>query len=194
MKTKNLKPIALLISLAACPFAFAAEIVVEKPKSEEKTTVEPAKPMAPEKGTLAATIGDSVSFSTLKKALTAAGLDATLADKKGVYTIFAPTDEAFDKLPAGTLGKLMLPQNKEKLRALLLYHVVAGKMLAADLKEGEVTTLNGEKVKIDVDGEKIKIGDTKVFSADVMATNGVMHSIGEVLVPKSLDGFAKLED
>ena len=194
MKTKKFNTIALLISLAACPLASAAEIAVEKPKMNEPELTEPAKPIAPEPGTLTATIGDSVTFTTLKKALTAAGLDATLSDKKGVFTIFAPTDEAFDKLPAGTLGKLMLPQNKEKLRSLLLYHVVAGKMLAAELKEGEVTTMNGEKVKIEIDGDKIEIGDAKVFSANVMATNGVMHSIGEVLVPKSLDGFAKLED
>ena len=191
MKTN---PIALLVSLAACPLAFAAEIAVEKPKIEETIVAEPAKPAAPDAGTLTATIRDSVSFSTLKRALTAAGLDATLAYKKGVYTIFAPTDEAFDKLPAGTLGKLFLPQNKEKLRSLLLFHVVPGKLLSTDLKDGEVTTMNGEKVKIDVDGKKIEIGETKIFSADVTATNGVMHSIGEMLVPKSLDGFAKLED
>ncbi|MEO7098668.1 MAG: fasciclin domain-containing protein [Luteolibacter sp.] len=194
MKTNILTRTALLISLAACSASFAAEIAVEKPRIEEKTTTETVIPVAPEPGSLTATIGASVSFSTLKKALTAAGLDATLADKKGVYTIFAPTDEAFDKLPAGTLGKLMLPQNKEKLRSLLLFHVIPGKMLTADMKSGEVTTMNGEKVKIEVEDKKIEVGDAKIFSSNVMATNGVMHSIGEVLVPKSLDGFAKLED
>ncbi len=194
MKTKNSNQLALLLSLLAMPLAFAAETVAEKPKMEEKTTTEPAKPFAPDPGSLTATINDSVTFSTLKKALIASGLDVVLADKTGVYTIFAPTDEAFDKLPAGTLGKLMLPQNKEKLRSLLLYHVVAGKVPAADLKDGEVTTMNGEKVKIKIDGGTVEVGETKVFSADVMATNGVMHSIGEVLVPKTLDGFAKLED
>ncbi len=193
MKTKILTQFALLFSLAVTPAAFAVDTAAEKPKTEEKAT-EPAKPATTEAGTLTAMIGDSLSFSTLKKALVASGLDVTLADKKGVFTIFAPTDEAFDKLPAGTLGKLLLPQNKEKLRSLLLFHVVAGKVLAADLKSGEVTTLNGEKVKIDVDGDKVKVGDTKVFSANVMATNGVMHSVGEVLVPKSLDGFSGLKD
>jgi|GEM_PF-684073 len=190
MKTKNLTRFALLIALTACPVAYAAD----KPKMNEPEMAEPAKPVVAAPGTLTATISDSVSFSTLKKALVASGLDVTLADKKGVYTIFAPTDEAFDKLAPGTLGKLMEPQNKEKLRSLLLYHVVAGKMLASDLKEGEVTTMNGEKVKIEVDGPKIEVGATKVFSTDVMASNGVMHSIGEVIVPKSLDGFAKLKD
>ena len=194
MKTTKSNQLALLLAILTTPLIFAADIVAEKSKGEEKSTTEPAKPFAPEPGTLTATIGDSVTFSTLKKALAASGLDVALADKKGAFTIFAPTDEAFDKLPAGTLGKLMLPQNKEKLRSLLLYHVVAGKVPAASLKDGEITTMNGEKVKIDVEGETVKVGNTKVFSADVMATNGVMHSIGEVLVPKSLDGFAKLED
>ena len=194
MKTKNLNHLALMISLVAIPLAFAEELVSEKPKMDEKALSESAKPIAPEPGTLTATIGDSQTFSTLKKALVASGLDVTLADKKGMFTIFAPTDEAFDKLPPGTLGKLLMPQNKEKLRSLLLYHVVAGKVMAASLKDGEITTMNGEKVKIKIEGETVQVGDTKVFSADVMATNGVMHSIGEVLVPKSLDGFAKLED
>ncbi|MES2660737.1 MAG: fasciclin domain-containing protein [Verrucomicrobiota bacterium] len=194
MKTNNLNHLALLLALVATPLAFAEEVVVEKTKVVETTTTETAVPTAPEAGTLTGNINDSVTFSTLKKALVASGLDVVLADKKGVYTVFAPTDEAFDKLPAGTLGKLMMPQNKEKLRSLVLFHVVAGKVTAAELKDGEVTTMNGEKVKIDVDGETVEIGDTKVFSADVMATNGVMHSIGEVLVPKTLDGFAKLDD
>jgi uncharacterized surface protein with fasciclin (FAS1) repeats len=193
MKTKNLTRLALLISLAVTPAAFAAETVIEKTTTEEKTVTETAKPAVAEPGTLTATIGDSVTFSTLKQALAAAGLDATLADKKGVYTIFAPTDEAFDKLPAGTLGKLLLPQNKEKLRSLLLYHVVPGKVLATELKSGEVTTMNAEKVKIKVEDEKIEVGDTKIYTS-VVASNGVLHSIGEVLVPKSLEGFSGLKD
>ena len=82
---------------------------------------------------------------------------------------------------------MLPPENKEKLRSLLLYHVVAGKVLAADLKDSDVKTMNGEKIKIDVDGEKIDVQNKKVFSADVLANNGVMHTIGEVMIPKSLD-------
>lgn len=193
MKNNHLKNLVALITLSACPLALAAEKTTTTTKTVESATTT-ADPAAPAPGTLTAMIGDSKTFSILKKALTAAGLDETLADPKGVYTIFAPTDEAFGKLPDGSLTELMLPQNKEKLRSLLLYHVVAGKMLSSDLKSGKVTTMNGEKVSVDVDDETIKVGDTKVFSADVLATNGVMHSIGQVLVPKSLDGFAKLKD
>ncbi len=194
MKTKDLTRLALLLSLAAAtPAAFAQDPALEKPVMEEKIAVIPVKPI--ELGSLTKVIADSVTFSTLTAALKAAGLDVTLGEK-GTFTVFAPTDEAFDKLPAGVLGKLLLPENKEKLRSLLLHHVIAGKMLAADLKDdSEVKTMNGEKVKIDADadGKKIEIGDSKVFSTDVMANNGVMHSIDTVLVPKSLDGFAGLD-
>ena len=163
---------------------FAEETEIAKPKMEEKETVQA--------GSLTATIADSATFSTLTKALKAAELDVTLGTK-GEYTIFAPTDEAFGKVPAAVLTKLMLPENKEKLRSLLLYHVVAGKVLSTDLKDGDVKTMNGEKVEIDVESDKIEVGEAKVFSADVAANNGVMHTIGTVLVPKSLDGFAGLE-
>ena len=77
---------------------------------------------------------------------------------------------------------------------LLLYHVVAGKVRAADLASGDVKTVNGEKLKIEVSSDKIEIDGAKVFSADVSANNGVMHSLGKVLVPKSLDGFANLKN
>ena len=185
MKTKHLTHPALLLSLAAfTPAAFSEETVVETTKIVVKTTVQP--------GSLTAMIADSVTFSTLTKALKAAGLDVTLG-AKGEFTVFAPTDEAFGKLPAKVLTKLLLPENKEKLRSLLLYHVVAGKVLAADLKDGEVKTMNGEKVKIDAKDDKIEIDGSKVFSADVTANNGVMHSIGKVLIPKSLDDFAGLD-
>lgn len=193
MKAKSLIRLTLFLSLAATtPAAFSQDTAVENPKPEEKAIVKPVAPPEVKQGSLADLVSDSVTFSTLKAALKAAELDVTLGGKE-IFTIFAPTDEAFDKLPVGMLGKLMLPENKEKLRSLLLYHVIPGKMLAADLKDGDVKTMNGEKVKIDVDGDKIQIGDAKVFSSDVMATNGVMHSIGTVLIPKSLDGFSGLE-
>ncbi len=186
MKTKHLTHTVLLLSIAALnPVAFAQNTPAEKPVMEEKVAIQP--------GSLTTVIADSASFSTLTKALKAAGLDATLGNKDE-FTVFAPTDEAFGKLPDGTLTKLMLPENKEKLRMLLLYHVVAGRMLAADLIDGDVKSVNGAKLKIDVSADKIEVDGNKVFSADVTATNGVMHSIGKVLVPNSLDGFAGLKN
>lgn len=185
MKTRNMTHAIVLLSMAAAsPLAFSQDATTEKPVMVEKATVQ--------KGSLTATIADSSTFSTLSKALKAAGLDVTLGDK-GEYTIFAPTDEAFGKLSPQVLTKLLLPENKEKLRSLLLYHVIAGKLLAADLKDGDVKTMNGEKIKVDVESDKIELDGSKVFSADVAATNGIMHTIGTVLVPKSLEGFAGLE-
>jgi uncharacterized surface protein with fasciclin (FAS1) repeats len=164
--------------------ALSQETAAQKSQEVKKMTVEP--------GSLTAMIKDSVTFSILTKALRAAELDVTLGNK-GEFTIFAPTDEAFGKLPTGVLAKLLLPENKEKLRSLLLYHVVAGKVLATDLKDGDVKTMNGEKVKVNVQSEKIEIDGAKVFSADVMANNGVMHTIGVVMIPKSLDDIAGLD-
>jgi uncharacterized surface protein with fasciclin (FAS1) repeats len=185
MKTKHLTQTALIISIAAFnSLASAQDAPVEKPVLVEKAIVLP--------GTLTTVIADSVTFSTLTSALKAAELDLTLGGKDD-YTIFAPTDEAFGKLPAETLTKLMLPENKEKLRMLLLYHVVAGKVLSGELMDGEVKSVNGEKLKIDVSDDKIEVNGAKVYSADVAATNGIMHSVGVVLIPKSLDGFVGLD-
>lgn len=186
MKSKYLKHTLLLISMAALnQTALAQDAAADKAVTEATAAVTP--------GSLTTVIADSVTFSTLTKALKATGLDATLGGKDE-FTVFAPTDEAFGKLPEGTLTKLMLPENKDKLRMLLLYHVVAGKVLAADLTDGDVKTVNGEKLKIDVSDDKIEVDGEKVFSADVSANNGVMHSIGVVLVPDSLDGFADLDN
>jgi uncharacterized surface protein with fasciclin (FAS1) repeats len=207
MKTNHLTQYSIVFAFAAvAPLALAQDTTVDvKPGEELKIAVppdatDPAKAgvkvevsQAYEKGTLTTVIQDSVTFSVLTKALKAAELDVTLGTK-GSYTIFAPTDEAFSKLPKGTLDQLLLPENKEKLRSLLLYHVIPGVVAAADLKDGDVKTMNGEKVEVDVDGKKIEVNDSKVFSSDTVASNGVMHSIGNVLVPKSLDGFAKLDD
>lgn len=196
MNSNKFTHFAVLCTLATVtPLAFAQDDAAAPTVTKTETTVETKTvkegPVI-EKGSLTNVINDSVTFSTLKKALVAAELDVTLGSK-GAYTIFAPTDEAFDKLPAGLLGKLLLPENKEKLRSLLLYHVVAGNVPSSTLKDGDVKTMNGEKVKIDVDGDKIEVDESKVFSADVPATNGVMHSIGTVLIPKSLKDFSPLD-
>lgn len=187
MKTKYLTHTLLLISMAALnQSALAQDDKAERTATKEKTaTVLP--------GTLTTVIADNATFSTLSKALKAAELDVTLGNRDE-FTIFAPTDEAFAKLPSGTLSKLMLPENKEKLRMLLLNHVVIDRVLAADLTAGDVAAANGEKLTVAVSAEKIEVDGAKVFDADVSATNGVMHSIGKVLVPKSLEGFAGLKN
>ena len=122
------------------------------------------------------------SFKTLATALGEAGLVATLKGP-GPFTVFAPTDAAFAKLPAGALDKLLA--DKEKLKAVLLYHVVAGKVTAKDLvKLTSVKTLQGGSVTIAVKGDKVMVDGATVVKADVMASNGVIHVIDTVLMPK----------
>ncbi len=124
------------------------------------------------------------SFKTLVAALKAAGLVDTLKGK-GPFTVFAPTDEAFAKLPAGTVDELLKPENKQKLIAILTYHVVAGKVTAAQaMKLDSAKTVNGESLKISTDGGTVKINDATVTKADIMCSNGVIHVIDTVLMPQ----------
>jgi len=123
------------------------------------------------------------SFTKLAAALTAADLVTTLKGA-GPFTVFAPTDAAFAKLPAGTLDTLLAPANKATLQALLKYHVVAGKVLAADVvKLTKATTLQGADVAVSVSGSTVKINDATVTMTDVLASNGVIHIIDTVLMP-----------
>lgn len=122
-------------------------------------------------------------FKTLAAALTAAGLVDTLKGA-GPFTVFAPTDAAFAKLPAGTVENLLKPENKDKLSAVLTYHVVAGKVMAADVvKLSEAKTVNGASVKIAVKGDTVTIDDATVVKTDIPASNGVIHVIDTVLMP-----------
>jgi len=126
------------------------------------------------------------SFKTLTAALQAAGLVETLKGK-GPYTVFAPTDEAVKKLPAGTVENLLKPENKAQLTKVLTYHVVAGNVMSGDLK-GKMTnakTVEGSAVRIDASGNTVKVGDAVVTRADVNASNGVIHVIDSVIMPKS---------
>ncbi len=122
------------------------------------------------------------SFSTLVAAAKAAGLVEALSGD-GPFTVFAPTNEAFAKLPEGTVETLLKPENKEKLAAILKYHVVAGKVMAADVKAGEVETLNGAKATISVKDGKVMIDKANVVKTDIAGSNGVIHVIDAVILP-----------
>ncbi len=121
-------------------------------------------------------------FNTLVAAVKAAGLVDTL-NGAGPFTVFAPTDEAFAKLPAGTVETLLKPENKQKLIAILTYHVLAGKVMAADVKTMAAKTVNGKEASIKVDGGKVTIGAANVVKTDIAASNGVIHVIDAVLIP-----------
>jgi uncharacterized surface protein with fasciclin (FAS1) repeats len=123
-------------------------------------------------------------FKTLAAALQAAGLVDTLKGA-GPFTVFAPTDEAFAKLPAGTVESLLKPENKQKLISILTYHVVAGKVMANDVvKLHEAKTVNGQDVKIMVDGGNVMVNNANVVKTDILCSNGVIHVIDAVLLPQ----------
>ena len=126
-------------------------------------------------------------FSTLVTAVKDAGLASTLSGP-GPYTVFAPTNEAFAKLPAGTLDTLLKPENKDKLAAILTYHVVSGAVYSKDIKPGSVMTVDGAKIALAEDMGSVSITDAmgrqaKVVKADIAASNGVIHVIDTVLLP-----------
>jgi uncharacterized surface protein with fasciclin (FAS1) repeats len=139
------------------------------------------KAMAP--GTIVEVAAGNSDFSTLVAAVKAAGLVDTL-NSKGPFTVFAPTNAAFAKLPAGTVESLLKPENKDKLVAILTYHVVAGKVKAAEVvKLKSATTVNGKAVSIAAGHHGVKINDANVTATDIKASNGVIHVIDSVLIP-----------
>jgi uncharacterized surface protein with fasciclin (FAS1) repeats len=124
------------------------------------------------------------SFKTLAAALTAAGLVDTLKGK-GPFTVFAPTDDAFAKLPAGTVESLLKPENKAKLVRLLTYHVVAGKVMAADVvKVTSAKAVSGDTIAVKVANGGVTVDNAKVVKTDIAASNGVIHVIDTVIMPK----------
>lgn len=138
---------------------------------------------APASKTILETAAPAGKFKTLSAAIHAAGLTDAL-NGHGPFTVFAPTDEAFAKLPAGTVESLLKPENKEKLQAILKYHVLAAKVVAVDaIAAKSAATLQGGSVHITVDDGLVKINDAKVVKADIIASNGVIHVIDSVLLP-----------
>jgi len=121
-------------------------------------------------------------FKTLVAAVKAAGLVSTLKGK-GPFTVFAPTDDAFAKLPKGTVESLLKPENKEKLKNILTYHVVAAKVPSKAVSTTKVKMVNGQKANLKVDNKKVTINGANVVAVDVMASNGIIHIIDSVILP-----------
>ncbi|AMM51573.1 hypothetical protein TH61_10850 [Rufibacter sp. DG15C] len=138
--------------------------------------------MVPSKNIVANALGSS-DHTTLVAAVKAAGLVETLMGP-GPFTVFAPTNAAFEKLPAGTVESLLLPENKAKLTAVLTYHVVPGRLQAKDLKNGQkLKTVNGETLTVTRKGNMVMINGATVSIADVISSNGVTHVIDAVVLP-----------
>lgn len=176
MKTNRILTVAaLLAAVTLTPNLFAAECSASKDAS--------AATCAAGKDLVAVASGAD-NFKTLVAAVKAAGLVETLQGK-GPFTVFAPTDAAFAKLPPGTVEDLLKPENRDKLIAILKYHVIAGKVMAADVKTMEVKTVEGQSLKLVVSADGVTVDNAKVVKTDVMADNGVIHVIDTVIIPKA---------
>jgi transforming growth factor-beta-induced protein len=133
-------------------------------------------------GDIVAVASGAGSFNTLVAAVKAAGLVETLQGT-GPFTVFAPTDDAFAKLPKGTVEDLLKPENKQKLVAILTYHVVSGKVMAVDVKTMKAKSVNGKELSLVVADGKVTVDKANVVKADVAAKNGVIHVIDTVMLP-----------
>jgi uncharacterized surface protein with fasciclin (FAS1) repeats len=156
------------MKIALSAIALILSSVVTYAKEEAKTLVEIA--------------AGNKDFSTLVAAVKAADLAETLSGK-GPFTIFAPTNAAFEKLPKGTVEDLLKPENKAKLASILTYHVVSGKVMAKDVKAGAVKTVNGAEAKIATEDKAVTIDSAKVVKTDIEGSNGVIHIIDSVILP-----------
>jgi uncharacterized surface protein with fasciclin (FAS1) repeats len=172
--------VALSLPMASAAVADECPLAAAK-KAQAKTHVQTVAFKAESKDIVDTAVGAG-SFKTLVAAVKAAGLVETLKGA-GPFTVFAPTDEAFAKLPAGTVEALLKPENKEKLVAVLTYHVVPGKVMAADVKAGKVKTVQGSELTISTTGG-VMVDKAKVTATDIVADNGVIHVIDTVIVPK----------
>ena len=142
-----------------------------------------AKTVEAAKKDIVAVAASNDQFKTLVAAVKAADLVSVLQGD-GPFTVFAPTDEAFAKLPKGTLESLLKPENKAKLQKILKYHVVPAKVMAADVESGKVGTAAGDKLTIKVADGKVHIDNATVIKTDIVAKNGVIHVIDSVVLPE----------
>lgn len=173
-----MKKIILFPSLALALAALAIVLV-----SEWTTAQEPAAAPAPAGPDIVAVITADPNLTTLVSALRAAELVESL-QTRGPYTLFAPNNAAFAKLPAGALDNLMMPENKKKLAAILKHHVIRDEIGAADVGSGKQRTLDGNKVELAKNDGKVCFGDATVLVADMDASNGVVHVIDTVVMPE----------
>jgi len=173
MKANRILTVAAIVAaVTATPSLFAGDCGANKSVSAAAATG----------SDIVAVASGAGSFNTLVAAVKAAGLVETLQGK-GPFTVFAPTDEAFAKLPAGTVENLLKPENKAKLVAILTYHVVAGKVMTADVKTMQAKTVNGQELSIKVVDGAVTVDNAKVLKTDVGASNGVIHVIDTVVLP-----------
>lgn len=184
-KGDNMKKKMALAAIAAVSVLGLSACGADDTTEDTTPTTVAESTMTEEVGTIVEVASANKDFETLVAAVTAAGLGETLSGA-GPFTVFAPTDAAFEALPAGILDKLLLPENKETLVKILTYHVLGSKVMAADVAAGKVATVEGSEITIDtMDG--VKVDDATVTATDVPASNGVIHVIDKVIIPASVD-------
>jgi uncharacterized surface protein with fasciclin (FAS1) repeats len=174
-----------IIAIAAASVLLLSACGSDGSSSDTTVAASDSTEMATEVGTIVEVAQGNEDFSTLVQAVVAAGLAETLSGE-GPFTVFAPTNAAFEALPAGLLEKLLLPENKETLVKILTYHVVGAKVMAADVAAGEVATVEGSSFTISTEGG-VKVDAANVTTTDLPASNGVIHVIDAVLVPPTVD-------
>jgi len=180
---------SLLVAACGSSSSGTSDTAAPTTAAPAATTAASADTMAPTAaaGDIVAVAAGNADFSTLVAAVKAAGLVETLQGA-GPFTVFAPTNEAFAALPAGLVDKLLLPANKDVLVKILTYHVVGAQVMAADVKPGDVTTVEGDPIALTVEGGTVMLnGTTKVTATDIAASNGVIHVIDSVLLPPGVD-------
>lgn len=190
MRAMRRTAIAVVSIAAALTLSACSSSSDEATTAETTSAAEEAEVMEEEAGTgtIVEVASSTEGFSTLVAAVSAAGLVDTL-NGEGPFTVFAPTDEAFAALPAGVLDALLLPENKDVLTQILTYHVVSGQVMAADVTDGEVATVEGQSVTLST-ADGVTVNGAKVIQADVVTSNGVIHAIDAVLLPPGVDPAA----
>ena len=184
---RRIFPVAAVLALALTTAACGSDDADTAAASSAPMTTSAAPSPSPTESMATADIVDTAvaagNFTTLAAALQAAGLVDTLKGA-GPFTVFAPTDEAFAKLPAGTLDTLLKPENRAKLTRILTYHVVPGMVTAAEVTQlDEVKTANGQKIDIRASGGTVMVNNAKVITTDIPASNGIIHVIDTVMLP-----------
>lgn len=181
---KKIKFLTLAVAVFASAFVVSCSAPKEETAEETMEVVEEPAPVVEAPKTVVDIAVGSADHTTLVTAVTAAGLVETLSGA-GPFTIFAPTNAAFAALPAGTVETLLKPESKDQLTGILTYHVVAGNVMAADLTDGQkVATLNGQELTVSIKDGVVMINGAKVTAADLAGSNGVIHVVDAVILPK----------
>jgi len=187
MNVTKMHRLAAIVAVGAAATLTLGACSSSSKSATTTTTMPSAETTMPAAKTVVDIAASNPDFSTLVTAVKAAGLAGTLSGS-GPYTVFAPTNAAFAKLPAATLASLLKPANKDQLAAILTYHVVPGTVMAKDVTPGMVKTVNGANITVTVDNGNVVLTDgqgnkAKVVKTDIVASNGVIHVIDAVLLP-----------